>query len=109
MAGGHPDGECLNEIGAGALREQCGFMQPVIPRNAGADLVERRDFAGQLFDQRDDVNGVRPKNRAGERLVGCQFKGGLGETPITSSILPGPNLAAKWRGDVNEPFFLLAD
>ena len=70
-------GQGVNEIGSRLPGQQGRGAQLIIPGDAAADLVQRRDFAGQLSGKREHINGVRAGDRSGEGFIGRQAKGGF--------------------------------
>jgi len=97
-----------NKICSGMPGKQNCLAPLIVLRDAFADLVERRDFAGQPIGERENVHGVRPGNRPGEWFIGRQAKGGFGEGRRRAKFFR-PQFAREGRGHVNGQSFLFGD
>ena len=83
-------------------------MELIVPGDPFRDPSERGNFAGQLFGQRDDIDGIAADNGSGQRLVRRQAKGGLRESLRGGKFLRTKFLA-KRRGQAHGQPLLFGD
>ena len=100
FARGHLDGRVVIKICAVALRERQRLLFLKIGKHAALDRIQRRNGAGQVLREGDDVNAVRPDDRSGKRFVRAQLERFLGERRRRIKI-HRPGIRRERRGGVN--------